>query len=124
MTSPRARSTGNFATIQAGRGLAALSVVLYHLGGWVAQSKYWGYDPLGGVFAFGQAGVEYFFVLSGFIMLHVHRRDFGQSSMVPRFLWKRFCRIYPPYWFILALLVPVYFVEPSFGKANGTQMSS
>ncbi|HUZ62435.1 MAG TPA: acyltransferase [Acetobacteraceae bacterium] len=79
------------------RGLAALSVVLAHISGtlWAGRST---------VFP-GGPGVEFFFVLSGFVMMLVHGGDFGHAGRVPAFLWKRFCRIYPLYWIILAVLV-------------------
>ncbi len=58
----------------------------------------------GGVELPAALGVQYFFVLSGFVMLHAHHRDFGKAGAVPLFWWRRICRIYPVYW--LALLIP------------------
>ena len=54
--------------IQVFRGAAATMVVLYHVG-----SINHFYSPfLGNVFGFGHSGVDFFFILSGFIMLYVH----------------------------------------------------
>ncbi len=59
----------------------------------------------GGVFNFGNAGVDFFFVLSGFIIFFVHGKDVGQPSRLPAYLWSRLTRIYPPYWFVTAIVV-------------------
>ncbi len=83
---------GTFRTIEIARGLAAFSVVLAHI-------------PLGGILP-GGPGVEFFFVLSGFIMGHLHLADLSDGRKIPSFLWKRICRIYPLYW--LALLSVLY----------------
>ena len=52
-------------------------VVLYHASGSIFTKYFVGERPVGRVFDFGYAGVDFFFVLSGFIMLHVHRRGVG-----------------------------------------------
>src|SRR5436190_1288571 len=104
------------ATLQAGRALAALLVVLYHNGLYIfALDKYWGADPSRGLFNFGHAGVEFFFVLSGFIIFYIHGKDLGVPSRFFSFIRKRFIRIYPIYWLVLAAIIPVYFLVPSFG---------
>ncbi|AWK90213.1 acyltransferase family protein [Azospirillum thermophilum] len=83
-----------FRTIEAARGLAAFSVVLAHI-------------PLGGILP-GAPGVEFFFVLSGFIMGHLHLADLSNGRKIPSFLWKRFCRIYPLYWLTLLPLLYIF----------------
>ena len=90
--------------IQAARGVAALAVVLYHAGRMVALPQYVGYLPLGGAFNFGHAGVDFFFVLSGFIIHHVHHADVGRPASLGRYAGRRISRIYPPYW-VATLLV-------------------
>jgi peptidoglycan/LPS O-acetylase OafA/YrhL len=66
---------------------------------------------LGGVAAPGAIAVQFFFVLSGFVMLTAHRGDFGKASASLRFWWRRACRIYPMYW--LALLIPLWYLYGS-----------
>ncbi len=88
------------------RGIAATLVVFYH-----ADKYYYGVPSLwptkilGGLFAFGYAGVEFFFVLSGFIIATVHAADGGRPAIIPSFIRKRFVRIYPFYWCCLAVTV-------------------
>jgi exopolysaccharide production protein ExoZ len=54
---------------------------------------------------FGHAGVDFFFVLSGFIIMHVHNDDIGQPARIGNYLWRRFSRIFPFYWVITAVCV-------------------
>ncbi len=73
-------------SIQCLRGLAALAVVLLHLG--------WG-PP----FLAGHAGVDVFFVISGFIMMHT-----GQREPTPGvFLAARARRVLPLWWLVVLL---------------------
>ena len=75
--------------IQNYRGIAALLVVLFHTSG---MTKYYFMDEsyLTWLFEFGHAGVEFFFVLSGFIIYRIHRVDFSTPSRVyPYFLNRR-----------------------------------
>ena len=64
-----------YKSLQAGRAIAAILVVLYHLGGNIAKEKYFGIKMFSVPFSFGGSGVEFFFVLSGFIILAAHRDD-------------------------------------------------
>jgi exopolysaccharide production protein ExoZ len=105
--------------------MAALLVILYHNGLYIfALDKYWGYDPAQRFFNFSHAGVEFFFVLSGFIILHIHWKDLGQPFRFFSFVKKRFIRIYPIYWLVLAVITPVYFLVPSFGFAYHRSLST
>lgn len=92
-------------TLQALRAIAALMVLVFHLNIFTLQAGLGADGPLWTGFLMGYAGVEIFFVLSGFIMIHVHRGDFGQARLAPRFLWKRVVRIYPILWIVLALVL-------------------
>jgi peptidoglycan/LPS O-acetylase OafA/YrhL len=108
--------SGTLRTLQLGRAIAAVLVVLHHNGGSIfALERYWGHDPLRGFFDFGSAGVEFFFVLSGFIIFHVHWRDLGQPGRFLAYARKRFLRIYPIYWLVLIPLALVYLRNPAAG---------
>ena len=89
-----------YMSLQAGRAIAAILVVLYHLGGMIAVEKYFGQPIFGIPFSFGDAGVEFFFVLSGFIILTAHRKDISKPYRVISYLKKRIARIYTTYWII------------------------
>jgi exopolysaccharide production protein ExoZ len=87
--------------LQVFRGLASLLVVLAH--GSLIFKEVLNRDFLFNIFDFGGSGVDFFFVLSGFIISYVHRQDIGHPSRIKGFLLKRFVRIYPIYWFVLTL---------------------
>jgi peptidoglycan/LPS O-acetylase OafA/YrhL len=97
-----------FAFLDALRGVAALWVAGYHLYGGLAQH---GRRPLGeaahALLSHGNAGVEIFFVLSGFVMAY----SLGRSRVTPRFaglfLLRRSLRLDPPYWATIALSLVV-----------------
>jgi exopolysaccharide production protein ExoZ len=103
-----------FKSLQVGRGLAALMVVFYHCEGLFSLAKYWHLTRY--YFHFGSSGVDFFFVLSGIVILHAHRSDIGKPSRLRTYLWKRFRRIYPIYWIILLMLLPLYFALPGMGN--------
>lgn len=92
-------------SIQAGRGLAASLVVAYHGGRMLALPQYVGYVPLHGIFAFGHAGVDFFFVLSGFIISYVHHADVGRPRRLMHYAFQRVTRIYPVYWAATAIVI-------------------
>lgn len=87
--------------IQILRGWAAVLVVLYHLG--LHMGQWFRVEPLGGALQAANIGVDLFFVISGFIIHHVHGRDLGQPSALRPFLIRRLIRIFPLYWVILLL---------------------
>ena len=106
-------------SLQACRAIAAILVVFYHTNNGIFDPQhYFGPKPFGAIFDFGFAGVDFFFVLSGFLMLHVHARDLNQPRAFGAYLWKRFSRIYPFYWVILAAVVPIYLLMPHVGTRH------
>ncbi len=83
--------------LQALRGLACLIVVLYHIAGY--ENTFWTkWRTFHFVRWFGYAGVDVFFALSGFIITWAHREQLGQAKHLPRYLVRRFRRIYPVLW--------------------------
>jgi exopolysaccharide production protein ExoZ len=101
--------------IQNYRGIAALLVVLFHTSG---MTKYYFLDEsyLTWLFEFGHAGVEFFFVLSGFIIYRIHRVDFSTPSRVYPYFLKRIIRIYPIYILLTLLLLPFWLIFDSSGE--------
>jgi peptidoglycan/LPS O-acetylase OafA/YrhL len=116
-TSPRQRLN----SLELGRFVAASLVVVYHLADALRHfAAVPGQRILGGWAPSGDFGVEYFFVLSGFVMLVAHRRDFGRLPAIPRFFWRRLARIYPTYW--LALLIPFFILHLHWSAAQALGM--
>ncbi|MEO6866254.1 MAG: acyltransferase [Gemmatimonadaceae bacterium] len=90
--------SGRLERLNALRGPAALLVVLYH----VRQIAVRDMGSAGGFefWRFGHAGVDLFFVISGFVIYLVHRRDIEKPQAIRRFLVRRFIRVYPPLWIV------------------------
>jgi peptidoglycan/LPS O-acetylase OafA/YrhL len=70
-------------TLDSFRGIAALSVLFFH----IAHFKY------------GHFGVQFFFIISGFVIFHTIER----CKTITEFACKRFFRLYPTYWVCLSI---------------------
>lgn len=100
--------------IQELRALAALLVVVHHALTLVNQYGL-GDSSLasfGQFYWFGNAGVDIFFVISGFIMMYSLGRRRGEDSW-HGFLLRRAKRIVPLYWVLTTLLVGLMLVAPA-----------
>lgn len=89
-------------TVQVLRGVAALLVLAYHTVE-VARRKLG--TVLTEVFHFGHAGVDFFFVLSGFIICYVHFADWERPERLKGYVPKRLIRVCPLYWAITGAIV-------------------
>jgi exopolysaccharide production protein ExoZ len=94
-------------SVEGARGIAALMVVLMHAANLMAVDQFSGHVGVGGIFGFGYVGVDFFFVLSGFIISFVHFEDIGHSGRLATYLKRRIFRIYPIYWFCLTLAIGI-----------------
>lgn len=112
--------SGRLSTLEAARGLAALAVVSFHTN---SAAQFIGHDLLKPLTA-GEHGVDFFFVLSGFIMFFVHRGDFGQPQRARDYLMKRFIRLFPILWFVVGtcLLAKAAIGEPASLSVAGTSL--
>ena len=115
-STPR-KITPKFTSLEAGRAFAALMVVLFHCNETGRDAKYFGYEALP-FFRGGYSGVEYFFVLSGFVMVVAHRKDLVSHSGTARFLWKRFQRLYPTLWVVVGVLIIAMVAVPALQWAG------
>jgi peptidoglycan/LPS O-acetylase OafA/YrhL len=79
-------------------------VVLHHLGSALGSPKYFGVAWLEVPFVAGDAGVEFFFVLSGFIITWAHFRDIGNRRALIHYVRRRIARIYPAYWLVFCVV--------------------
>ena len=99
-------------SIQVLRALAALIVVVYHtraIEGLMIDGQGSGEATLvAGLWTKGFAGVDLFFVISGFIMVYVTGRARSGVTTATAFLFSRASRIYPLWW-LFASVMAVYF---------------
>src|SRR5690348_15214555 len=90
------------------RGIAVLSVMLYHCFPFLITKLGW-------------AGVDLFFVLSGFLITGILLDSKAKPNYYKNFIVRRVLRIFPLYYFVLALmllLIPFFF--PDFLGAHFT----
>lgn len=92
--------------LDAFRGLAALSVVLYHYTSIYAK-EFEAEAPF--YYSYGWLGVPFFFILSGFVITLTIER----SSSALQFLKKRFLRLYPTFWICILFTLSVIWITKS-----------
>ena len=119
---PKARqpSSQRLELLEAFRGIAALLIVVFHATD-LFNLKF-NQRFLLSIFEFGDSGVDFFFVLSGFFLALSSVSYVGNSGKAKDFLFKRCLRIYPFYWLISLCIIPIYFLVPSFGKGYETNI--
>jgi exopolysaccharide production protein ExoZ len=98
--------------VQALRGIAACGVVACHMTGF--ETKYLAGPAVApAACLYGMAGVDLYFVLSGFIITTMCLGHFGRPGEAGKFLKRRFLRIYPTYWVWCAAVLAVFVMHPS-----------
>jgi len=102
--------------VQMLRGIASLLVVLLHCTITVNESQ--GRPFLFDVFKFGGAGVDIFFVLSGFIITYTSAPALKQQQGFTPFIRKRFVRIFPVYWIVISFFLLLQVLMPSFYRTH------
>lgn len=108
------RASGVLTSLQAGRALAALAVVFHHANMSATQIA-GGAPEFAQKLSYGTLGVDFFFVLSGFIIYYGTVDDEPDKLWVGRFLTRRAIRIFLPYWPIGIGLAILYTALPGFG---------
>jgi exopolysaccharide production protein ExoZ len=109
---------GRLRSLQAGRGLAAVAVAVHHAAyateQLVAPLPNW----LAAIFHQGLLGVDFFFVLSGFIILNAHFNDPPTRAALNSYVWKRVIRVFVPYLPITLVLIAAYMALPELTRNN------
>jgi len=94
------------------RGVAALLVVLFHMGiGFYCVPV----PSIDAVFHRGYLAVDFFFILSGFVLAHAYAERIAGGDLIAEvrnFAWARVCRIYPTHFAALALAYPLLPLQP------------
>ena len=110
-------------SLQVFRGLAALAVVASHVA--FSTEAFVGSMPgvAQSVFGLGYLGVDFFFVLSGFIIMFAHMCDQPSLATVQRYAFKRLVRIFPAYLPISIALIALYATMPGFSASGGRDYS-
>ncbi len=102
--------------VQCSRAVAILFVLFGH--GSTLFYKNFSYDW----FQFGQigrtGGVDFFFVVSGFMIYFLYHRNIGNKEKAWLFLKKRAIRIYPLYWFFLGISLLIFIIFPELADGH------
>lgn len=96
------KTSKRFLELDVFRGIAALSVVLFHYTTWY-NVNYKHSPEMHFYFPLGHHGVELFFLISGFVILLTLERTKRSLD----FIVSRFSRLYPPYWVAIILTFTV-----------------
>ena len=109
-----------FNSLQIFRGFAALMVVFHHQ--WTAFAYF--FDKQNHIFAFiatlGKHGVDFFFVLSGFIITYSCYNKRASIITIKSYLINRVLRIYIPYLPISLCMLLLYQLLPSVSGSDRT----
>lgn len=111
-------STPFLPILQVYRGVAAMMVVFHHL--WNSFSHFYDLDNffLSFFASIGKFGVDFFFVLSGFIISYSNFEQKGRRRMICPYLVKRAIRVFVPYWPIGITMLLAYYIFPEFSQSN------
>lgn len=99
-------NSGKLDAIQLLRAIAALAVVVHHVG--LTLTSYYPTplsSPLMMLSGLGAAGVDLFFVISGYIIFRSTSKLESGPASAKSFLQKRALRIYPTYWIWTSVLL-------------------
>jgi len=107
---------GRIVPMEGLRGIAILMVLLVHhafrFKAWVVPGS-WAEDYAGFAHAAGQAGVDLFFALSGYL---VYSLALARRGTVTEFIVRRLRRIYPPFLAVTAVYVAIFIAAPGVAK--------
>ncbi|WP_158258233.1 acyltransferase family protein [Rhodopila globiformis] len=105
-------------TLQYCRAVAAMAVVFLHAA--IATAAFVGPLPqmVRAVAMRGFLGVDFFFVLSGFIIMHAHMDDARTPAAALRYAGRRVRRIYVPYLPVSLGMIALYLLFPGVSRAN------
>jgi peptidoglycan/LPS O-acetylase OafA/YrhL len=110
--------------LQLFRGVAALMVVFHHLWHEIRHAFGLHFPVVDQLALAGKYGVDFFFVLSGFIICYSHFSRLGNRAEALPYLSNRLLRIYVPYLPICVLMLIAYRLLPSLSYTdNGSTVS-
>jgi len=104
--------------IQIYRGIAALMVVFHHVFNSFEYFQKLDYPTLGRIAGYCKHGVDFFFVLSGFIISYTSYSKNGNSIQIVNYIKNRIIRIYIPYLPISLVMILLYYFLPNISESS------
>ena len=105
-------------TLQAGRAVAALVVLLHHACNGVLRQGGTLPDWLVTLCGYGYLGVDFFFVLSGFIIYYVNQPRQEREGFARDYIRSRLLRVYVPYLPLGILVALAYLALPRLASGD------
>jgi peptidoglycan/LPS O-acetylase OafA/YrhL len=105
------------------RAIAAISIVIYHLGlanlhsSLIGAGHVYAGRFVGGI---GPSGVELFFTLSAVVLLRPYLRS-SRPMDISKYLWRRFTRLWPAFfgaWILAGVVVAVLSLHPTWWPSD------
>ena len=106
-----------FDYLQICRGIAALMVVVHHTYPSMQFFRKFDNTIIEGIAHMGKFGVDFFFVLSGFIIAYTTYEKSNQSKKLKNYCVNRLIRIFVPYLPIGILMYVLYLIVPSMSSS-------
>lgn len=110
------RRSAEIAIVSKLRGFAAMSVFLFHVV--CVSTGYFSDGPVFRLFSYGKYGVQFFFVISGFVITYSMLKGRYTSRSFFTFLEKRIIRIEPPYLVVVLLTVAFLYLRQWSGLGS------
>jgi len=107
-----------FDILQIYRGIAALLVVIHHTYASFAHFNNFDIPALEFIAKIGKLGVDFFFVLSGFIITYTTFKYRGDRSYFKKYAFNRIIRVYIPYLPISFAMLTLYYFLPSVSGSD------
>ncbi len=104
--------------LQIFRGIAAIMVVLHHAIGSIKYYHKVDYPILNYIGSIGKFGVDFFFLISGFIISYAAFYKYSEPNAFGNYLKNRLIRIYTPYLPIGIFMLIVYTLLPGYSNGN------
>lgn len=105
-------------SLQLFRGVAALMVVIHHAVGSLNYYHHINNPLLNGVGKIGKFGVDFFFILSGFIISYASFHKYNNPNAFQNYIKSRVIRIYIPYLPIGIVMYLLYNYFPFFSNST------
>lgn len=109
-------------SLQVFRGCAAFAVVAHHAA--LSTGAFIGLPVfIESIFGIGALGVDFFFVLSGFIIMYAHFNDHHTVFALKHYIFKRLARIYPAYLPVGIAMIVLYANIPELSASQDRHYS-
>ena len=109
-----------FASIQTLRTLSIFSIVLAHLT--LVEAKFGkGLTVLPAFLVRGLGGIDFFFIISGLMMVTTSHGKFHSGKWALSFIYNRLVRIYPLYWIYSSVALAAFLIHPAWWVTNAPE---